>query len=152
MYQFLDKTDNFEFLGPNLPKNGFWGQNFKNLSLDSESASLRYYVYQFSGIRDNFEFLDPNLPKSKFLGSEFQKSKSWFRINISNIPCAPIFSQNGQLWIFWPKFEEIAQLHAIFWFKYCWGCCRELGRGWNGLDRGRWSLVEVGERFSNTRI
>ena len=42
MYQFSDKTSNFEFLGPNLPKNGFWGQNFKNLSLDSESASLRY--------------------------------------------------------------------------------------------------------------
>ena len=76
MYEFSDKTDNFDFLGPNLPKNGFWGQNFKNVSLDSESASLRYYVYQFSGIRDNFEFLDPNLPKSKFLGSEFQKSKS----------------------------------------------------------------------------
>ena len=38
MHQFLDKTDNFEFLGPNLPKNEFWGQNFKNLSLDLESA------------------------------------------------------------------------------------------------------------------
>ena len=41
-HQFFDKTDNFEFLDPNLPKNGFWGRNFKNLSLDSESASLRY--------------------------------------------------------------------------------------------------------------
>ena len=34
VYQFSDKMDNFQFLGPNLPKNGFWGQNFKNLSLD----------------------------------------------------------------------------------------------------------------------
>ena len=33
--------------------------------------------------------------------------------------CLPIFSQNGQLLIFRPKFEEIAQLRAIFWFKYC---------------------------------
>ena len=47
VYQFLEKTDNFEFLGTNSPQNGFWGQNFKNLSLDSESASLRYYEYQF---------------------------------------------------------------------------------------------------------
>ena len=70
------------------------------------------------------------------LGSEFQKPKSGFGINISNIPCVPIFSQNGQLLIFQPKFGEIAQLRAIFWFKYCWGCCRELGGG-------GWSWVEV---------
>ena len=48
VYQFSDKMGNFEILGPNLPKNEFWGQNFKNLSLDSESASLRYCVHQFS--------------------------------------------------------------------------------------------------------
>ena len=28
------QMDNFDFLGPTLPKNGFWGQNFKNLSPD----------------------------------------------------------------------------------------------------------------------
>ena len=71
MYQFSDKTDNFEFLGPNLPKNRFWGQNFKNLRLDSESASLRY-VYQFSDKTDNFEFLGPNLPKNRFWGRNFK--------------------------------------------------------------------------------
>ena len=64
MYQFSDKADIFDFLGPNLPKNGFWGGNFKNLSLDLESASLRYYVHQFSGKTVNFEFLGANLPKS----------------------------------------------------------------------------------------
>ena len=37
-YQFSDKTDNFEFLGPNLPKNEFWGRSFKSLSLDLESV------------------------------------------------------------------------------------------------------------------
>ena len=100
MYQFSDKMDNFEFLGPNLPKNEFWGQNFKNLSLDSESASLRCYVYQFSDKTDNLEFLDSNLPKNIFLGSKFQKCKSGFGIDTSNIPRARIFSQNGQLLIF----------------------------------------------------
>ena len=54
---------------------------------------------------------------------------------------------------FWPKFGEIAQLRAIFWFKYCWGCCRELGGGgwswvevemsWVEVDGAGWSWVEV---------
>ena len=38
MYQFSGKMNNFDFLGPNLPKNEFWGQNFKNLSLNLESG------------------------------------------------------------------------------------------------------------------
>ena len=72
VHQFSDKTDNFEFLGPNLPKNGFWGRNFKSLSLDSESASLRYCVYQFSDKTDNLEFLGPNLLKSGFWVQNFK--------------------------------------------------------------------------------
>ena len=59
----LDKTNNFDFLGPNLPKNGFWGWNFKNLSLDSESAPPIYHVYQFSVKMDNFRFFGLNLGK-----------------------------------------------------------------------------------------
>ena len=70
--QFWGKTNNFEFLGPNLSKNGFWSRNFKNLSLDSESASLRYYVYQFWNKTDYFEFLGPNLPKNGFLDRNFK--------------------------------------------------------------------------------
>ena len=31
VYQFLDKTDNFEVFAPNFPKNGFCGQNVKNI-------------------------------------------------------------------------------------------------------------------------
>ena len=57
--------DNFDFFGPKLPKNGFWGQNFKNLSPDSESALLRYHVYQFSVKTDIFSFFGPNLPKKE---------------------------------------------------------------------------------------
>ena len=51
------------FLGPNLPKTRSWGQNFKNLSLDSKSAPPRYHVSQFSVKMDNFEFFDQNLGK-----------------------------------------------------------------------------------------
>ena len=61
-----------QFLGPNLPKNEFWGQNFKNQSLDSESASLTYYEYQFSDTTDNVEFLGPNLPKNGFWDRNFK--------------------------------------------------------------------------------
>ena len=68
MYQFSDKTDKLDFLGPRLPQNEFWCQNFKNLSLDLKSASLRYYVHQFSDKTDNFEYLGTNLPKTGFWG------------------------------------------------------------------------------------
>ena len=64
MDQVSDKGSTVDFFGPNLPKNEFWGSNFKNLSLDSESACLRYYVQQFSDKRDNFELLGLNLPKN----------------------------------------------------------------------------------------
>ena len=103
-----------------------------------------------------------------FLGPEFQKYKSGFGINTWKITGVPYFIQNVRFWIFWPKFGEIAQLRAIFWFKHCWGCCRqlvgvwnELGGGWNELGGGEWSRmelgggvwswVEVGARFSNTQ-
>ena len=82
----------------------------------------------------------PKFAQKWILGSKFQKSKSGFGINTSNIPCVPIFSQNGQLLIFRPKFGEIAQLRGIFWFKYCWGCCRELNGGWNELG---WRWMEL---------
>ena len=63
MCQFSDKKDNFVFLAPNLPKNRFWGRNFKNLGLDSKSAPPRYHVSQFSVKVDNFEFFNLNLGK-----------------------------------------------------------------------------------------
>ena len=55
--------DNFDFFDPNLPKNGFWGRNFKNLSPNSESAPPRYLVNYFSIKTDNFEFFGRNLRK-----------------------------------------------------------------------------------------
>ena len=63
MYQFSNKTNIFEFLWPNLPKNRFWGRNFKNLSPDSESTAPIYHVCQFSVKMDNFYFFGLNLGK-----------------------------------------------------------------------------------------
>ena len=105
MHQFSDKKDSFEFLGPNLPKNGFLFRNFKNLSLDSESVSLRYYVYQFSKIGDKiwgqnfknlsldsesvslkyyeYQFSDKT-DNFKFLGPNLHKNGFWGR-NLKNL-------------------------------------------------------------------
>ena len=63
--QFSGKTDNFDCFDPNLPKNEFWGWNFKNPSPDSESALPRYHVCQFSVKTENFDFSGPNLPKKE---------------------------------------------------------------------------------------
>ena len=63
MCQFSGKTDNFDFFGPNLHKNGFWGPNFKNLSPDLDSAPPSSMAGQFSDKIDNFEFLGLNLGK-----------------------------------------------------------------------------------------
>ena len=60
------------FFGSNLPKNGFWGRNFKNLTGDLESALAKYHACQFSGKIDNFDIFDPSLPKNKFRGQNFE--------------------------------------------------------------------------------
>ena len=49
--------------GPNLPKNGFWGRNFKHLSLDLESTPPLYHVCQFSVKMDNCHFFRLNSGK-----------------------------------------------------------------------------------------
>ena len=60
---FQSKRTILTFLGPNLPINGFWDRNFKNVSPDLESASPRYHASQFLGKTDDFEFYDLNLGK-----------------------------------------------------------------------------------------
>ena len=60
MCQLSDKKNNFDFLGL---ENEVWGWNFKNLSVDLESAPPRYHVSQFSVKMDSFEFFGLNLGK-----------------------------------------------------------------------------------------
>ena len=70
--QFSEKTDNFQFLGLNFAKNGFWSWNFKNVSPDSKLASLKYSVHQFSDKTDKSEFLSLNSAKIWFWGPNFE--------------------------------------------------------------------------------
>ena len=79
-----------------MPKNGFWGWNFKDLSPDSKSALPRYHVRQFSVQTNNFDFFGPNLPKKK-IKIEIQKTNFVIKINMLEIPCVPVFRQNGHL-------------------------------------------------------
>ena len=50
-------------------------------------------------------FLVQICPKRK-LGFEIQETNVGIRISILEIPCVPIFRQNGQLWVFGPKFAQ----------------------------------------------
>ena len=62
VYQFSEKMDSFEYLGPNLPENGFCRRNFKNLIMDSESTPALYHVCQFS-VKINIWFFDLDMGK-----------------------------------------------------------------------------------------
>ena len=59
--------------------------------------------FQFK--RTTLIFLAQICPKRK-LGFEIQETNVGIRISILEIPCVPIFRQNGQLWIFGPKFAQ----------------------------------------------
>ena len=151
MYQFLDKTDNFEFLGPNLPKNGFWGQNFKNLSLDSESASLRYYVHQFSDKTDNFEFLGPNLPKNGFWGRNFKN----LSLDLKSAP--PIYHvchfsvKMDNFSFFGLNLGKLPNHVQYFGSNIIAESCVEAEISWVEVEMG-WVEVDLGAWFSNTSI
>ena len=50
-------------------------------------------------------FFGPSLYKRN-LELKIQKTNVGIRISILEIPCVPIFRQNGQLWLFEPKFAQ----------------------------------------------
>ena len=80
-------TPNFD--GKFGPKSEFWGRNFKNLSLDSESAPPTYHVIQCSDKMNNFEFLGLNLGKlpnyGRYFGSNIVEgvAESWVEAEMS---------------------------------------------------------------------
>ena len=90
------KNEQLWLFRPKFAQNRFWDRNFKILSPHSKPASLRYYVDQFSDKTNNIEFLGPNSLKNGFWGRNFKnQSLDLVGMSASNIPCVPIFSQNG---------------------------------------------------------
>ena len=63
--------------------------------------------------RTALTFLAQIYPKRK-LRFEIQKTNVGITISILEIPCVPIFRQNGQLWVFGPKFAQKWILGSIF--------------------------------------
>ena len=64
------------------------------------------------------------------------------------MPYVPIFSQNGQLLIFRPKFGEIAQLRAIFASNIVEGVAEdwvEAEMSWVEVDGAGWRWMELGK-------
>ena len=66
VYQFLDKTANFEYLGPNLPKTGYWGRNSKNLNLDSNQHPWGIICTNFQTKWTTLNFWAQMYPKIDF--------------------------------------------------------------------------------------
>ena len=106
MDQFLDKMGNFKYLGPNLPKTGFWGRNSKNLSLDLESVSLRYNVL---GAQATLNFRNQIWPKMDF-GLGFQNFKNLILDSESTSPLYDVcqFSvKMDNVWFFDLNLEKL---------------------------------------------
>ena len=74
-----------------MHKNEFWGQNFKNLSSDSESAPPRDHECQFSVKMENFSFFGPNLGKLpnylRYFGSNNVEgvAKRWMEAEMNSV-------------------------------------------------------------------
>ena len=139
--------DNFEFLGPNLPKNIFWGRNFKNLNLDSESISLRSYVHQFLDKTDNFKFLGPYLPKNGFWSRNF-KNLSLDSESTSLRSCLHQFSDktdNFELFCLnlgkLPNYVEHFGSNIVEGIAESWV---EAEMSWVEVDGTEWSWIELG--------
>ena len=115
------KTDNFDFFGPNSPKDGFWGRNFEKLNPDAESAPPRYHVCQFSGKTDNFETFCLNLGKFpnyvRYFGS----------YNFEGVAESCVQAE-----------MSLVEVVGAGWrLKWVWWRCMELGGG-------GWRWMEVG--------
>ena len=106
--QFSGKTDTFDFFGSNLPKNRFWGLNFKKLSLDFDSAPPSSLANQFSVKIDDFEFLGLNLGKLpdncdikvRIMLRVLQDAQmSWVEVEMSRVHCLiiPNFKNTFQM-------------------------------------------------------
>ena len=103
--QFSGKTNSFDFFSPNLPKNGFRVGNSKNYCRNKNQHRRDTLCANFQPNWTTLTFLAQICPKTK-LEFEIRKTNVGIRISIFEIPCVPIFRQNGQLWIFGPKFAQ----------------------------------------------
>ena len=103
--QFSGKTNSFDFFSPNLPKNGFRVGNSKNYCRNKNQHPRYTMCANFQSKWTTLNFLAQICPK-KDLDFEIEKNNVGIRINIVETLCELIFSQTGQLWLFWPKVAQ----------------------------------------------
>ena len=78
VYQFSDKTANFEYLGPNLPKTGYSDRNSKNLNLDSNQHPWGIMCTNFQKKGTTLNFRAQICPKIDF-GVGISKIQFWIQ-------------------------------------------------------------------------
>ena len=105
MCQFSGKTDNFDFFCPNLPKNEFRVGNSENQYWNKNDQPRDTMCANLQAKWTTFNFL-AQICSRMDLGLQTQKTNVGIRISILEILCLPIFKQNGQLWLFLPKFPQ----------------------------------------------
>ena len=103
--QFSGKTNCFEFFSPNLPKNEFRVSNSESYCRNKNQHPRYTMCASFQSKWTTLNFSAQICPE-KDLGLETEKRNVGIRINIVETLCVPIFSQTGQLWLFWPKFAQ----------------------------------------------
>ena len=138
---FQTQGTTFEFLDSNLPKNGFWGRNFRNLNLDSESASLRYYVHQYSDKTDNFDFLGPNFPKNGFWDRNFKNISLDSELTPSKYHVCQFSVKMDNFWFFGLNLGKFPNYVQYFGSNIVEGVQRA---GWR-LKWAGWRWMELGE-------
>ena len=86
--QFSDKTNNFDFFGPNLPQNGFWVGNPEN-SCWNKNQHPRYTICaNFQAKKTTLTFLAQICPKVDF-GVVISKIYVWiWNQRLQYIMCA----------------------------------------------------------------
>ena len=94
--QFSGKTNSFDFLSPNFPKGGSRVGNSENYCWNKNQHPRYTMCANFQSKLTTLNFLAQICQKMD-LGLEIQKTNVGIRISIFEIPCMPIFRQNGQI-------------------------------------------------------
>ena len=88
--QFSGKTNSFDFLSPNLPKNG--KKYCRNKNQHPRCTMCAYFWSKWRTLNFSVQIC----PK-KDLGLEIEENNVGIRIKIVETLCVPIISQTGQL-------------------------------------------------------
>ena len=136
---FQAKTKSFGFFILNLPKNGFRVGNSENQCRNKNQYPRDTMRANFLAKRATLKFLAQICPKID-LGLKI-KINVGIRISILEISCAPIFSQNKQIWIFCLNLGKLPNYTQYFDSNNVDGVAEELdGGGWSWMDvyEARW--------------